>query len=84
MFFAGSLTKSPHQPVVSLKKKYLMRITDLLHYRWRSEPGVLLQDRFWEVFSQPGEVAVPDVRQILAVINAHGLIPHYEAFNEPR
>lgn len=60
-----------------------MRITDLLHHRWRSEPGVLLQDCFGEVFFQPGEVAVPHVCQILAVVVAQWLIPHYEAFNEP-
>lgn len=70
--------------MVSLKKRYLMRITDLLHYRWRSEPGVLLQDSFGKVFSQPGEVAVPHVCQILAVVSAQWLIPHDEAFNEPR
>lgn len=61
-----------------------MRITDLLQYRWRGEPGVLLQDRCGEVFSQPDEVAVPDVCQILTVVHAQWLIPHYEAFNEPR
>lgn len=60
-----------------------MRITDLLHYRWRSEPGVLLQDCFGKVFPQPGEVAVPHVCQILAVVSARWLIPHDEAFNEP-
>lgn len=59
-------------------------MTHLMHYRWRSEPGVLLQDCFGKVFSQPGEVAVPHVRQILTVVGAQGLIPRYEAFNEPR
>lgn len=59
-------------------------MSDLLHYRWGSEPGVLLQDCFGKVFSQPGEVAVSHVRQILAVVGAQGLIPRYEAFNEPR
>lgn len=59
-------------------------MTHLLHYRWRSEPGVLLQDCFGKVFSQPGEVAVPHVCQILTVVGAQGLIPRYEAFNEPR
>lgn len=67
-----------------MQKSYLMRITDLLHHRWRSEPGVLLQDTFGKVFSQPGEVAVPHVCQILAVVSARWLIPQHEAFNEPR
>lgn len=61
-----------------------MRITDLLHYRWRGEPGVLLQDCLGKVLSQPGEVTVPHVFQILAVFSAQWLIPHYEALNEPR
>lgn len=60
-----------------------MRVTDLLHYGWRSEPGVLLQDCFGKVFSQPGEVAVPHVCQILAVVGAQWLVPHDEAFDEP-
>ena len=59
-------------------------MTHLLHYRWRSEPAVLLQDCFGKVLPQPGEVAVPHVCQILAVVGAHWLIPQDEAFNEPK
>lgn len=59
-------------------------ITDLLHYRRRGEPGVLLQDCFRKAVLQPHEVVLPHVRQVLSVINAGWLISGYETFNESR
>lgn len=79
------ISMRPHACSLATRNSWCHKcITHLLHYRWRGEPRVFLQDCFGKGFPQPCKIVLPHIGQVLTVLNAGWLVSSYETFNEPR